>query len=127
MKRRTVNSLLGFVVPLVLTAVLILGWRAPLFLRGGGEMMYFLLAVAMGYPVLGVFCGIVGVRSGFVGKWLAVPFMAALGAGFVGSTDELRTCWRLDRAYEPKMSADEREFLLSGWHRAVERCRGWAK
>ena len=50
MKRRTVNSLLGFVVPLVLTAVLILGWRAPLFLRGGGEMMYFLLAVAMGYP-----------------------------------------------------------------------------
>lgn len=79
MKRRTVNSLWGFVVPLVLTAVLILGWRAPLFLRGGGEMMYFLLAVAMGYPALGVFCGIVGVRSGFAGKWLAVPFMAALG------------------------------------------------
>ena len=58
---------------------------------------------------------------------LGSAFMAALGAGFVGSTDELRTCWRLDRAYEPKMSADEREFLLSGWHRAVERCRGWAK
>ncbi|MBR2934652.1 MAG: glycerol kinase, partial [Oscillospiraceae bacterium] len=58
---------------------------------------------------------------------LGSAFMAALGAGFVGSTDELRTCWRLDRAYEPKMSADEREFLLSGWHLAVERCRGWAK
>ena len=58
---------------------------------------------------------------------LGSAFMAALGAGFVGSTDELRTCWRLDRAYEPKMSADEREFLLSGWHRAVDRCRGWAK
>ena len=80
MKRRIVNSVLGFVVPLVVAAVLILGWRAPLFLRGGGEMMYFLLAVAMGYPALGVFCGIMGVRSGFSGKWLAVPFMAVLGA-----------------------------------------------
>ena len=79
MKRRTVNSVLGFVVPLVLTAVLILGWRAPLFLRSG-EMLYFLLAVAIGYPALGVFCGIMGVRSGFAGKWLAVPFMAVLGA-----------------------------------------------
>ena len=76
MKR--VNSVLGFVVPLVLTAVLLLGWRAPLS-TGGGEMMYVLLAVAMGYPALGVFCGIMGVKSGFAGKWLAVPFMAALG------------------------------------------------
>ena len=79
MKRRTVNSVLGFVVPLVLAAVLILGWRAPLFLPSGGEMVYFLLAIAMGYPALGVFCGIMGVRSGFVGKWLTVPFVAALG------------------------------------------------
>ena len=79
MKHRTVNSVLGFVVPLVLTAVLILGWRAPLFLPSGGEMVYFLLAIAMGYPALGVFCGIMGVRSGFVGKWLTVPFVAALG------------------------------------------------
>jgi glycerol kinase len=28
--------------------------------------------------------------------------------------------------YEPRMSADERESLLEGWHRAVERSRGWA-
>ena len=80
MKRKNWLSALGFVVPLVLTAVLILGWRAPLpSVRAGGEMMYFLVAVVLGYPVLAVFCGVCGVKSGFVGKWLAVPFMAALG------------------------------------------------
>jgi glycerol kinase len=29
--------------------------------------------------------------------------------------------------YEPRMSEDERETLLDGWHRAVERARGWAR
>ncbi len=58
---------------------------------------------------------------------LGSAFMAALGAGFVGSTDDLRACWRLARTYEPHMSTDERQALLDGWHRAVERCRGWAK
>ena len=28
--------------------------------------------------------------------------------------------------YEPAMSADEREALLTDWHRAVDRARGWA-
>ena len=58
---------------------------------------------------------------------LGAAFMAALGAGYVSSTDELRRCWRLARTYEPRMSADEREALLAQWHRAVERCRGWAR
>jgi glycerol kinase len=29
--------------------------------------------------------------------------------------------------YEPRISADERESLLAGWHRALERSRGWAR
>src|SRR3954471_19046051 len=29
--------------------------------------------------------------------------------------------------YEPRMSEDERETLLDGWHRAVERAQGWAR
>jgi glycerol kinase len=29
--------------------------------------------------------------------------------------------------YEPRMSTDERETLLEGWHRALERARGWAR
>ena len=58
---------------------------------------------------------------------LGSAFMAALGAGFVRSTDQLKDCWHLARTYEPQMSADERAALLDGWHRAVERCRDWAK
>ena len=58
---------------------------------------------------------------------LGSAFMAALGAGFVHSTDQLKDCWHLARTYEPQMSADERAALLDGWHRAVERCRDWAK
>ncbi len=34
--------------------------------------------------------------------------------------------WREAARYEPRMSADEREMLLDGWRRAVERARGWA-
>ncbi len=29
--------------------------------------------------------------------------------------------------YEPGISEDERETLLDGWHRALERARGWAR
>ena len=28
--------------------------------------------------------------------------------------------------YEPRMGDDERDTLLDGWHRALERSRGWA-
>ena len=58
---------------------------------------------------------------------LGAAFMAAIGAGFVNSTDELQSNWRLSRSFEPKMSADERQSLLQEWHRAVERARDWAR
>ena len=58
---------------------------------------------------------------------LGSAFMAAIGAGFCASTDELAGHWQLKRAYEPKMSADERQYLLSRWHKAVDRARSWAE
>ena len=58
---------------------------------------------------------------------LGSAFAAALGAGFVRSTNELKDCWQLARTFEPRMSTDERAALLDNWHRAVERCRSWAK
>ncbi len=33
--------------------------------------------------------------------------------------------WRERARYEPQISQDEREALLHGWNRAVERARGW--
>ncbi len=79
MKRKNLFTVLGFAVPLVLVALLILLWRLPLRRTDGWEMRYFLLAVVLAYPALSVFCGIAGVVSGFSGKWLAVPFTALLG------------------------------------------------
>ena len=34
--------------------------------------------------------------------------------------------WREAARYEPRMSDDERESLLDGWRRALERAKGWA-
>ena len=58
---------------------------------------------------------------------LGAAFMAAIGSGFVSNPNELQNYWRLARTYEPGMSEDERLYLLSQWHRAVERARDWAK
>jgi glycerol kinase len=56
----------------------------------------------------------------------------ALGAAYLAgvatklwSEQETRTMWREAARYEPTMSPDEREALLHGWHRAVERSRNW--
>jgi glycerol kinase len=53
---------------------------------------------------------------------------ACLAAVAVGkwSEEDVRRLWRPAARYEPRMSGDERETLLEGWHRAVERARGWA-
>jgi glycerol kinase len=45
-----------------------------------------------------------------------------VGAG-VWSQDRVVQSWRERARYEPRMSADERETLLGGWHRAVETTR----
>lgn len=62
-------------LPLVLAAVLVLAWRAPL--TDGGEMLCFLAAVVLGYPAVGVLSGFFGVRIGL--PWLTVPVVAFLG------------------------------------------------
>jgi glycerol kinase len=38
----------------------------------------------------------------------------------------VRTIGEEAARYEPRMSEDERATLLDGWHRALERSRGWA-
>lgn len=53
--------------------------------------------------------------------------LAGLGIGLYSDTDELRREWRIDREFQPMMSEDERQKLLTGWRRAVERTMGWAK
>lgn len=57
---------------------------------------------------------------------LGAAYLAALGTGDFGSTDEISSCWKLQKTFEPHMSSDERETLLSKWHKAVERSKRWA-
>jgi glycerol kinase len=57
---------------------------------------------------------------------LGAAYLAGIATGVWGP-DEVVRRWREAARYEPAMSADERESLLAGWGRAVERARGWAR
>lgn len=54
---------------------------------------------------------------------LGVAHMAGMGAGLWQQRD-LSDNWRVDREFEPCMSADQRESLCAGWDAAVRRVTG---
>ncbi len=56
---------------------------------------------------------------------LGAAYLAGLAIDFWSSPGEVAANWALDRRFEPSMSADRRESMLHGWHRAVDRSRGW--
>ena len=53
--------------------------------------------------------------------------LAGLATGMWASLEELKDIRTVDRRFEPAMAAERRASLLRGWHRAVERSRGWAE
>jgi glycerol kinase len=57
---------------------------------------------------------------------LGAAYLAGVGTN-LWTIDHVRSSWREKRRYEPAMGADERETLLHGWGRAVERARGWTE
>ncbi|MCZ4497468.1 MAG: glycerol kinase [Marmoricola sp.] len=58
---------------------------------------------------------------------LGAAFMAGLGTGVWGSTDELRETWQLDRVFEPDPTAADRTAAAYAlWQKAVERAKNWA-
>ncbi|GAC1423743.1 MAG: glycerol kinase GlpK [Ktedonobacteraceae bacterium] len=56
---------------------------------------------------------------------LGAAYLAGLAVGFWASQEEVAKQWAIDRTFEPKFSADQRESLYANWKRAVERSRGW--
>ncbi len=52
-------------------------------------------------------------------------FLAGLAINYWSSVEELDQMWGRDKVFEPRMSSDERERLLKGWHRAVEGASHW--
>lgn len=57
---------------------------------------------------------------------LGAAYLAGLAVGYWASREEVAEKWRIERTFEPKMSADERDTLYHGWTRAVDRSKQWA-
>ena len=58
---------------------------------------------------------------------LGAAYLAGLASGFWSSQDEIAQQWAIEREFTPQMSSSQRDALLAGWKRAVERAKAWAK
>ena len=56
---------------------------------------------------------------------LGAAYAAGLATGFYSGVDELRSKWRTDRVWKPKMAQGERDRLYRGWKKAVTRSFDW--
>lgn len=56
---------------------------------------------------------------------LGAAYLAGLAVGVWHSTEEIRSTWTLDRDFIPTMPCEECQKYLEGWHKAVERSKGW--
>jgi glycerol kinase len=75
-------------------------------------------------------------QADVLGAEVVVPEIAettAAGAAYlagiaaeVWAPEEVEAMWREQARYEPAIGSDQRDALLAGWRRAVERARGWA-
>lgn len=57
---------------------------------------------------------------------LGAAYLAGLATGVWQSQDEIADQWQLERTFEPRMSADQRDALYAKWQAAVQRARAWA-
>jgi glycerol kinase len=57
---------------------------------------------------------------------LGAAYLAGLATGFWSSREELAQKWQLENRYSPRIDEAQRERLFRRWHKAVERCKGWA-
>lgn len=58
---------------------------------------------------------------------LGAAYLAGLAVGYWKNQDDVLENWQIDRTFAPAMEDEQRQALLSGWIKAVERTTGWAK
>lgn len=58
---------------------------------------------------------------------LGAAGLAGLAVGAWASEKELNRVWQAEAKFTSKMKPKVREALVSGWHRAVERAKGWVE
>ncbi|MES2025842.1 MAG: glycerol kinase GlpK [Pseudomonadota bacterium] len=56
---------------------------------------------------------------------LGAAYLAGLGVSFWESKEEIAAQWKMEKRFDPDMTADERAQRLHTWHRAVERSQAW--
>ena len=56
---------------------------------------------------------------------LGAALLAGIGVGLYASPEEAAKVWHRDLNFTPAMDEATRKSHLKGWHRAVERSRGW--
>jgi glycerol kinase len=58
---------------------------------------------------------------------LGAAYLAGIAVGFWNDLEEVRSMWKRDMTFTPRMDRDRRAALLAGWRKAVDRSRGWAE
>lgn len=56
---------------------------------------------------------------------LGAALLAGLAVGVWKDMEEIRSIWSMDLSLEPQMNEQERETVLAGWHKAVQRSMNW--
>lgn len=56
---------------------------------------------------------------------LGSAYLAGLAVDFWKDVDEIADQWTIDETFEPKMDRDKIRDHYAGWHKAVERAKGW--
>lgn len=57
---------------------------------------------------------------------LGSAYLAGLATGFWPDVATLASQWTIERTFEPQMGESEREAMVAGWQRAIQRAQGWA-
>ena len=58
---------------------------------------------------------------------LGAAYLAGLAVGFWKDQAEIAEQWTADQRFEPAMTDSQRNSLVSGWQKALERARAWVE
>jgi glycerol kinase len=58
---------------------------------------------------------------------MGAAYLAGLAEGYWQNIDQLKQIAKIEKSFEPKMSAEKRTIALRGWSAAVKRTMGWTK
>lgn len=58
---------------------------------------------------------------------MGAAYLAGLAVGYWKGKEDVINNWKVDQTFEPKISEETRDKMVSGWNRAVKCSYGWAK